>query len=552
MAERTVGTRIMEVLAAEGVDTVSCYPNSPLIEDAAAASLRPVLCRQERVGVNIADGYARASRGQRFGVFIMQWGPGAENAYPGVATAYADSVPLLVLPSGYAHHRENVDRYYSPVSAYASICKSTQRVRSAEEVDAVMRRAVAALRHGRAGPVLVEVPNDVVDLPFEGSTAWTPVARSSPAPDPAGVRQAVELLAGARCPLVVAGQGVLYADATDALVALSERLGVPVCTTLEGKGAFPEDHPHALGCGATTMPGPVYDYLTRADVVLAVGASMMTHLMVAAVPPGKQLVHVSVDPSDFDRDYPVAVPLLADARLALEALLGTWEELGFSPSAHTDLAEAVEHRRDRWLSAWRPLLTSEERPINPYRVVQAIVEHFPSATSIVTHDSGSPRDQLTPFYPAGTPGSYLGWGKSHGLGTGLGLAIGAKLAYPDKHCVAFVGDAAFGMTGLDLETAVRSEAPVTVVVSNNATMAIETNPLREAHERYGARDLGGDYEAIARALGAEGIRVRHVEELGPALEKAKALNDEGRTVLVDVHTSPLLTDFSHKRATTPG
>ena len=162
----------------------------------------------------------------------------------------------------------------------------------------------------------------------------------------------------------------------------------------------------------------------------------------------------------------------------------------------------IERTRETWLSQWLPKLTSAEAPITPYRVIWEFIQAFDPAETIVTHDSGSPRNQLLPFYRATTPRGYMGWGKSHALGTGLGLIMGAKLAAPDKFCVNFMGDAAFGMTGLDFETAVRCNLPILTVVLNNATMAIETNARKLSHKLYRTRDLGGDYADMGRAMGA--------------------------------------------------
>jgi acetolactate synthase-1/2/3 large subunit len=168
------------------------------------------------------------------------------------------------------------------------------------------------------------------------------------------------------------------------------------------------------------------------------------------------------------------------------------------------------------------------------------------AEAIVTHDSGSPRDQLIPFYRATVPRGYMGWGKSHALGTGLGLIMGAKLAAPDKFCVNFMGDAAFGMTGLDFETAVRSGIPILTVVLNNSTMAIETDHMRLSHELYGTRDLGGNYTALAQAMGGYAERVEHPGEIAPAIERARKSTESGKAALLEIITSEE-TDFSHRR-----
>ena len=184
-----------------------------------------------------------------------------------------------------------------------------------------------------------------------------------------------------------------------------------------------------------------------------------------------------------------------------------------------------------------PELTSGDVPISAYRVVWDFMRTIDPSRAIVTHDAGSPRDQLLPFYVATTPHGYLGWGKSHQLGSGLGLIMGAKVAEPTKLCVNWMGDAAFGMTGLDLETAVRSDLPILTIVLKNSTMAAERSSLTISHDRYRSRDLGGDYCDIARALGAHAERVVSPVEIVPAIERARMRTEEGRASLIEVVTS---------------
>jgi len=184
--------------------------------------------------------------------------------------------------------------------------------------------------------------------------------------------------------------------------------------------------------------------------------------------------------------------------------------------------------RAAWLAEWTPTLGSAEVPINPYRVIAEFMRTVDPRDAIVTHDSGSPRDQLLPFYRAVPPRSYLGWGKSHALGTGLGLIIGAKLAAPDKLCVNFMGDAAFGMTGLDFETAVRCGIPILTVVLNNSAMAIEIPHLVVSHDKYGARDIGGRYADLGRAMGGWSERVERPEDIAGAFAARRRCSSSSR------------------------
>jgi acetolactate synthase I/II/III large subunit len=536
---------IAEILRREGVEFLSCYPTTPLIDAAAALGIRPVVCRQERVGVGIADGFSRATGGRRPGVFAMQYGPGAENAYAGVATAYSDSSPILVLPQGHPSDRSQVFPHFSSARGFAAVVKSVETLTAGDHVGGVMRRAFAQLRAGRPGPVMVETPGDVGRQEVT-SLDYVPPPPVRSAADPADVERAAEALRAARRPVICAGQGVLYAGASAELVQLSELLAAPVLTTLAGKSAFPEDHPLALGSAGRVTTGPVVHFMRRADLVLAVGTSLTRHLVDPVLPAGARIVHATADARDLAKDYSPEVALQGDALLVLRQLLQALEA-GRPGASRPEVEAEVRAAREGWLARWLPKLTSDEVPLTPYRVIREFMAATDPARTIVTHDAGSPRDQLSPFYRATAPHGYLGWGKSHALGTGLGLAMGAKLAHPDRLCAHFMGDAAFGMTGLDLETSVRAGIPVLAVVFNNGTMAIEQSTMRVSHERYAARDVGGDYRAVALALGAHAERVERPDEIAPALRRARAALEDGRCALVEFLTGPE-TAFSHRSA----
>jgi acetolactate synthase I/II/III large subunit len=541
---------IAEIMKREGVEFLSTYPTTPIIDAAAAAGIRPVLCRQERVGVGIADGFSRTTNGRRLGVFAMQYGPGAENAFPGVATAYSDSVPILVLPLGHQRDRAQVFPLFSSARTYASVTKWVETLNQPEQVAEVMRRAFNLLKMGRPGPVMVEIPADVAiaEVADQVALAYKPVKATSPAGNPRDITEAARVLVEARRPVIHAGQGVMYAEASPELLELAELLQAPVMTTLEGKGAFPEDHALSLGTGGGgVMSGPVHHFLPQADVVFGVGCSFTKHGMATTLPAGKTIIHATNDERDLNKNYPADYPILGDAKQVLRQLVDAVRDvLGTRTRRDGTTAAEVRQARETWLKEWMPKLTSSEVPITPYRVIWDFMQTFNPRDAIVTHDSGSPRNQLVPFYRATTPRGYMGWGKSHALGTGLGLIMGAKLAAPDKFCVNFMGDAAFGMTGLDFETAVRCGIPITTIVLNNSAMAIERHALVVSHDRYRTRDIGGSYADMGRAMGGQAERVEKPADIVPALERARKLNADGQAVLLEFITSEEIT-FSHRR-----
>ena len=341
---------------------------------------------------------------------------------------------------------------------------------------------------------------------------------------------------------------MLYANATEELIELAELLQVPVMTTLAGKSAFPEKHPLALGSGSSVMNGCVYHFLSRADVIFGVGTSFTKHGMTTTIPSGKVFIHATNDPIDIDKDYYIDYPVIGDAKLVLQQFIEACKDLQNSSINQDDskVVEEIASVRKAWLKEWTPKLTSDEVPITPYRVIWEFMNNVDATEAIVTHDSGSPRDQLMPFYQSGGPRTYLGWGKSHGLGTGLGLNIGAKLAAPDKFVVNFMGDAAFGMTGLDFETASRNNIPILTIVLNNSTMAIETTHMARSHELYGTRDIGGNYAEMALAMGGWAERVADPADVGPAILRARKATEDGQASLLEFITSEE-TAFSYRR-----
>jgi len=541
---------IAEILKRENINILPSFPTTPVIEAAAAAGIKPIICRQERVGVGIADGWSRVKNGKPVGVFAMQYGPGAENAYAGVVTAFSDAVPILLLPLGHPLNRDRVFPNFSSVRSYESVTKFVEQINHPSRVGDTLRRAFTQMRSGRPGPALVEIPIDVGNAEVDPSVAenYRPVKIAKAQANPEEVMAAADALLAARRPVIQAGQGVLYSEATPELVELAELIHAPVYSTLAGKSAFPELHPLALGSAEGAMSGTAYHFLNEADLVFAVGSSLSKHGMSANIPGRKIIIHNTADTIDHNKSYYADFPVLGDAKLVLRQFVEACKELLKGKARDGAVVRAgIVKARDAWLHQWSPKLTSNDTPINPYRVISDFMQVVDPDTVIVTHDSGSPRYQIMPFYRAGGPRSYLGWGKSHQLGTSLGLIMGAKLASPDKFCVNFMGDAAFGMTGLDFETAVRSGIPILTVVLNNNTMAVETEHMKTSHDMFRTRDLLGNYADIAKAMGGWSERVLHPAQIKNAIQRARKVTESGKAALLEFVTAEENT-VSHLRA----
>ncbi|MCH8352061.1 MAG: thiamine pyrophosphate-requiring protein [Chloroflexi bacterium] len=533
-------TAIVNVLKLEGVDFIACIPSNPLIEAAAVAGIRPIVFRQECTGVHMADGFARITNGKRTGVFLMQSGPGAENAFGGVAQAYADSVPILLLPAAANRDRLGVAPTFSPARSYESITKWSAQITSARSVSEVMRRAFTKLRSGRPGPVLLEIPQDVgaeelSELDFD----YEPPQSVRSAGDPDAIRRAAQALLAAKDPIIDAGQGVLYAEATDELIKVAEFLQAPVMTTLGGKSAFPENHPLFVGCGGSSTTLGVHRHLTRADLVFGIGCSFGKTNFGVPIPPGKVIVHATNDEDDINKDIKSHYPVVGDAKLVLTQLL---EELKLQSGsqgrpANQALVDEIRSGKQEWLDQWMPKLTSSEVPINPYRVVWDLMHTVDLDNVIVTHESGSAREYVVPFWEARAPRSFIGWGKSTQLGYSLGLAMGAKMAAPEKQVINIMGDFAFGSVGMDIETAVRAELPIITIVLNNSTMAIyQDSRFPVAVEKYNIKAVGGQFSEVAQALGAYSEKITDPQEIIPAIRRALEINRSGKTVLLEFIT----------------
>jgi thiamine pyrophosphate-dependent acetolactate synthase large subunit-like protein len=535
---------VASVLKAEGTEFLFCFPVNALIDEAARVGIRPIIARTERTLVNMADGYSRATNGQRIGVAAVQHGPGAENAYAGVAQAYADGSPLLFLPGGYATARGDIAPNFDGPRSYETITKWSARINAPQRVPLMMRRAYTLLRSGRAGPVLLELPTDVAAMetePFD----YQPPLRLCTAADPAQVREAVRVLAAARQPLLHVGQGVLWSEASDELREFAELVQVPVMTTLPGKSAFLENHPLSLGNGGYSGAAMAGQFLQTADVIFGIGCSFTTTIFGAPIPAGKTIIHLTNNEADINKDVAAHVPIVGDAKLVLRQLIDEGRRQGVR-AAESPVAKIASLKRT-WLAEWEPLLSSGEVPLNPYRVIRDLMSVVDRRNTIITHDSGTPRDQLAPFWETIAPRSFLGWGKSTQLGSSLGFALGAKLAHPERLVIHFLGDAALGMCGMDLETAVRERIPILTVLVNNGLMGGYERHIPLASEKYRSRYLSGDYLKLAEGLGVAVERVTQPDQIVPALKRA--IQTTGYGASGGAESRPALVEFITREET---
>ena len=530
---------IAQILKQEGVTEMTCFPSNALIEEAAKQGIRPVMFRHERGAIMAADGYSRMNDGQKFGVVAMQHAAGAENSMGGLSQAFGDNVPILVLPGGYPLADRHVRPNFSATENWKGVVKSVESIDSPSQIKDVMRRAFQALRNGNGGPVVVEMTTDIcaMEVPEDALGYSSPVVSKS-VPSKTDIQDAVKALLSASRPMIWAGAGVLMAGATVELAEFAELTDIPVFTTMEGKSAYNETLPLSLGAGSGATTGPAYEWISGSDVIIGLGTSLTANGYTQRVPAGKSsVIHNTINPDDINKSFPSDIGLIGDAKLTLQALIEEVKAQIGEGGRDTGVQALVADSKEKWMVEWSPLLNSDENPLNPYRVINEINKNLDHDNSIVTHDAGGPRDCMVPFYVATTPHSYIGWGKTTHLGFGIPLMIGAKLADPSKFCLNYMGDGAWGMSGTDTAAAAKMGLPITTVLLNNGGMATYPGGFPTAQDQFSVSHMEGDYAKITEGMGGIGINVSSPEEMGPAILKARQLNDEGRTVLIDVKSN---------------
>jgi acetolactate synthase-1/2/3 large subunit len=500
-----------------------------------------IMMRDERYAVAVADAFSRITGGERIGVCTVMGGinpAGLQIAFGALAQAYEDSSPVLCIADGVPMGATGSMRFDMRTS-FQSVCKWVGHIDRPERVPEIMRRAFTMLRSGRPGPVLVTLPRGVgsprgMGEYDEDAAPYVPVKGWRPAPDPSDVRAAVQALLAAERPLIYAGEGVLYASASAELAALAELLEIPVLTTLKAKSVFPENHPLSVG----TRGEMANHFLRECDVLLAVGTSLSRGHFRHDVPDAhnKTIIQCTIDETDINRVFPVDHALIGDARLALAALSS---QLSAKAVRTRDASRAeIEHVRGQFQAKYKPLLESDETPINPYRVYGDLMKGLDRNNSFVTHDSGNTRDQSSTVYEAWIPRGYMGWGNVSTLGYGLAAAVAAKLAFPERQCVNITGDAGVGYMLGNLEPLVRYEIGVTTIHINNGGFSGYGEGFWGAgHDPYTCEVCEHEVADMSRAAAAIGYYAEDVTEpdqILPALARALEQNAQGRPAYLEI------------------
>ena len=499
--------------------------------------------RQERVAFDICDGFARATG--RPAVAFTDSGPAAANLMCGLVNSWGDSVPVLFI-AGHNNATEISSRQtkeipfveiFSPVSKWATVI-----THPSQTID-TLRRAFMHMSTGRQGPVVIGMPFDVAKMDVE-TPSWVPISaqkRIRSGGDPESIKSAVEMMVAAKNPYVYVGAGVLFSEASDELIKLSEMLTLPVATTLNGKSAFPEEHPLSLGIGGFAQASysslPATKIANSADLIVTIGCGFKRHATL--VRPSKDVTHIQidVDPKELNRDSVADLAILGDSKIILTQLIVEAK----SQLSETNIESAairtsvVQGYKDDWAKVCEPLLKSEEIPINPFRVTATLSNLLDKENSILLHDAGTVRGTTSQHYSVSKARSFIGFGVASAMGWSLGAGMGAKKAHPEKLVVIVVGEEAFNETAMDVETSVRNSAPILIVIKNNRKF-IDTDggkSSRLARVRFGA---GVDIGSLCSALGAKTYEVSDPGDLEKTLKSAISTVNKGRTAVVEVKT----------------
>jgi acetolactate synthase-1/2/3 large subunit len=544
---------IIHALEKEGVEYIAGFqggglnPLWPSLRE--SKTIKVFAARNERLGVEIADGYARATG--KVGVAMTGTGPGATNTLTGIAGAFADNIPVLLL-MGQVPLSQLGKEVQQEVSAdiFNTLVKWRGTMAKVEDIPSIMRRAFTALRSGSPGPVVLEMPNDVLmtEVP-DGSLEYEPVGPGHrAAPDGDAVAKAADLLVNAKNPVLNLGGGVLSAEAWDEAKELAELLSMPVATTLVAKGVFPENHPLAMGMGcyprSRYASGAAMHMNRKADVVLAVGNSyrLPNGTDGRPIPEEVSLIHVNADEADLNKQYQADVPILADAKLALRSILDAVKErVGPGKGGlKEEVVAEIKQAKDKQAAEWADIVNDTSAPTTGYRVVHELAKIIDPDKTIALHDAGGSRGYMSPFWEATKPRSYVGMGGMAAMGWSLGGAIGAKLGRPDDLVVHMLGDASFGMVGMELETAVRMGiSTLTIVVNNEGTGGGLMGMNGPSGPPPDMAKLTGNWSKVAEGLGAWTERVEDPLDVGPALQRAITATENGQAALLEIMIKPM-------------
>jgi acetolactate synthase I/II/III large subunit len=517
---------IMEILMQEGVDTIFGYPGGAIIDiydELVKTDIRHILVRHEQGAVHAADGYARAKG--KVGVCLVTSGPGATNAVTGIATAFMDSIPLVVMTGQVPTHLIGNDAFQEVdiVGITRPCTKHNYLVKHPDDLARVLTQAFYIAKSGRPGPVLVDIPKDVTKAIID----YEPLKSVKPKsynpcyePNKKQLHRVVELVKNAEKPVIFTGGGVILSKASKDLTTFAQRTSIPVSGSLMGLGGFPGTDPLWLGMLGMHGTYRANMAVSHADLLIAIGVRFDDRVTgkTDAFAANAKIVHIDIDPTSIRKNVPVTIPIVGDCRLSLVELNGLLDEIQY---------EAPKDKLAPWLGqiqAWKdtkPLAYEQKEAIKPQYVIEKLYE-ITRGDAIITTEVGQNQMWTAQYFHFDKPDRFITSGGLGTMGFGLPAAIGAQAAFPDALVVDVAGDGSIQMNIQELATAVQHCLPVKVVILNNRCLGMVRQWQELFYEkRYACTcmECAPDFVKLAEAYGALGLRATRPEEVGPVLEQ---------------------------------
>jgi len=535
MKKRTGAQILLECLKREGVEVIFGYPGGailPLLEEMSKWDFKFILVRHEQGAVHAADGYARASG--KVGVCLVTSGPGATNTVTGIATAYMDSVPLVVFTGQVPVHLIGNDAFQEAdiVGITRPCTKHNYLVTDVKDLARIVREAFYIASTGRPGPVLVDLPKNVLTAETEFHYPEKVEVRGYK-PTLEGhmlqIQRAASLILKARQPVIYAGGGVVISGASEELIRLAELLDIPVTTTLMGLGGFPGVHPLFLGMLGMHGTYQANMAVMECDVLIAVGARFDDRVTgkVEAFSPKSKKIHIDIDPTSIKKNVHVDIPIVGDCKRVLRRLLEVIEKSGHNLREYRQRLSEWHQQIEIWKKQHEEFLRGyNSRPsdrIKPQFVIQKLYE-LTGGEAIITTEVGQNQMWAAQYFKVNKPRTFLTSGGLGTMGYGFPAAIGAQVAFPDRLVIDIAGDGSIQMNIQELATAVQHNLPVKVAILNNGYLGMVRQWQELFHNKvyYGSRlwEWNPDFVKLAEAYGAVGLRATRPEEVEPVIREA--------------------------------
>jgi len=538
--KKTGSQIVVESLRKEGVDTIFNYPGGAvlhLFHELDQSPIRQILVRHEQAAVHAADGYARVSG--KVGVVLVTSGPGATNTVTGIATAHMDSIPLIVFTGQVATPLIGNDAFQEAdiVGITRPCTKHNYLVKDIKDLPKTIREAFYIAQNGRPGPVLIDLPKDVLADTTEFKypekvfvRGYQPTCEGHPGQ----IQRAIKLIMKSRKPVLYVGGGIISSNASKELTLLAERLGIPVTMTLMGLGAFPGTHPSSLGMLGMHGTYCANMAVMESDLLVAIGARFDDRVTgrLEAFAPHARVIHIDIDPTSISKNVRVDLPIVGDCKRVITRMLALLEDE--DTGAYKQSLEKWHHQIERWRAVHNLDYQQKGDVIKPQFVIEKIYE-LTKGDAIITTEVGQNQMWTAQYYPFSKPRTLLTSGGLGTMGYGFPAAMGAQIALPNRLVIDIAGDGSFQMNSQELATVAQYQLPIKVAILNNGYLGMIRQWQELFYEkRYASssiKEVSPDLIKLAEAYGAVGLRATRPEEVIPVLKKAFSILDLSSSIL---------------------